>query len=57
MIVRSSANVNARADSKLSTILHGCWLLLGVLLIPAVLNLIPLAALAAVLIHTGYKLT
>jgi MFS superfamily sulfate permease-like transporter len=57
VIVRSSANVNARADSKLSTILHGCWLLLGVLLIPAVLNLIPLAALAAVLIHTGYKLT
>ena len=57
VIVRSSANVDSRADSKLSTILHGCWLLLGVLLIPAVLNLIPLAALAAVLIATGYKLT
>lgn len=57
VIVRSSANVNAKADSKLSTILHGIWLTLGVLLIPAVLNLIPLAALAAILIHTGYKLT
>jgi carbonic anhydrase len=57
VIVRSSANVNSKADSKLSTILHGVWLLLGVLLIPTMLNLIPLAALAAVLIHTGYKLT
>ena len=57
VIVRSSANVDSRADSKLSTILHGVWLLLGVLLIPSVLNLIPLSALAAVLIATGYKLT
>lgn len=57
VIVRSSANVDSRADSKLSTILHGVWLLLGVLLIPTVLNLIPLACLAAVLIATGYKLT
>ncbi len=57
VIVRSSANVNSKADSKLSTMLHGLWLLLGVLLIPTMLNLIPLAALAAVLIHTGYKLT
>lgn len=57
VIVRSSANVNAKADGKLSTVLHGVWLTLGVLLIPAVLNLIPLAALAAILIHTGYKLT
>ena len=57
VIVRSSANVNSKADSKLSTILHGVWLLLGVLMIPTVLNLIPLAALAAILIHTGYKLS
>lgn len=57
VIVRSSANVDSRADSKLSTILHGVWLLLGVLMIPTVLNLIPLASLAAVLIATGYKLT
>lgn len=57
VIVRSSANVDARADSKLSTFLHGTWLLLGVALIPTVLNLIPLSALAAILIATGYKLT
>ncbi len=57
VIVRSSANVDAGAESKLATILHGFWLLLSVALIPAVLNLIPLSALAAVLIATGYKLT
>ncbi len=57
VIVRSSANVDSGADSKLSTIMHGVWLLLSVLLIPFLLNLIPLAALAAVLIQTGYKLT
>ena len=57
VIVRSSANVDAGADSKLSTIMHGAWLLLSVALIPTVLNLIPLSALAAVLIATGYKLT
>lgn len=57
VIVRSSANVDSGAESKLSTILHGFWLLLSVALIPAVLNLIPLSALAAVLIATGYKLT
>jgi len=56
VIVRSSANVDAGAVSKTSAILHGFWLLLSVLLIPVVLNLIPLAALAAVLIQTGYKL-
>jgi MFS superfamily sulfate permease-like transporter len=57
VIVRSSANVDSGADSKLSAILHGIWLLLSVLLVPVVLNLIPLSALAAVLIATGYKLT
>jgi MFS superfamily sulfate permease-like transporter len=56
VIVRSSANVDAGAESRLSTILHGCWLLLSVILIPVILNLIPLSALAAVLIATGYKL-
>ncbi|WP_439534644.1 SulP family inorganic anion transporter [Polymorphobacter sp.] len=56
VIVRSSANVEAGADSKLSTMLHGFWLLLMVVLIPTIINLIPLSALAAILIQTGYKL-
>lgn len=56
VIVRSSANVNAGARSKASTILHGGLLLTCMLLIPGLLNRIPLAALAAVLILTGYKL-
>ena len=56
VIVRSSANVDAGADSKLSTMLHALWLLVSVALIPVLLNLIPLSALAAILIATGYKL-
>lgn len=56
VIVRSSANVNAGAQSKMSTILHGTLLLLCVAFIPGLLGMIPKAALAAVLIYTGYKL-
>jgi MFS superfamily sulfate permease-like transporter len=57
VIVRSSANVTAGGKSKLSAILHGVWLCLCVILIPNVLNLIPLAALASILLLVGYKLT
>jgi len=56
VIVRSSANVMAGAKTKASTVTHGFLLLLSVFFIPKVLNLIPLSALAAILIFTGYKL-
>ncbi len=57
VIVRSSANIDAGAKSKMSAIIHGFLLLLSIILIPTVLNLIPLAALAAILLVVGYKLT
>jgi len=56
VIVRSSANINAGAKTKRSTIIHGVLLLVCVAAIPAILNLIPKSALAAILIFTGYKL-
>lgn len=56
VIVRSSANVNAQAKSKMSTIIHGFLILFCVTLIPFLLNKIPLSALAAILLLTGYKL-
>jgi len=56
VIVRSSANINAGAKSKLSTIVHGVLLLVCVAAIPSVLNMIPKASLAAILIYTGYRL-
>lgn len=56
VIVRSSANVNAGAKTKLSTIIHAILLLSTVILIPFILNKIPLATLAAILILTGWKL-
>jgi MFS superfamily sulfate permease-like transporter len=56
VIVRSSANVNAGAKTKMSAIYHGILLLICVALIPTLLNQIPKTALAAVLIFTGYKL-
>jgi len=56
VIVRSSANVLAGAQSRLSTTLHGVWLLLFITLLPAVLQLIPVASLAAVLVYAGIKL-
>jgi MFS superfamily sulfate permease-like transporter len=56
VIVRSSANVAAGARSKMSAVYHGILLLVCVAFIPTVLNKIPLSALAAILIFTGYKL-
>lgn len=56
VIVRSAANVEAGAKTRLSAILHGVWLLLAVGLFAAVLGRIPLAALAGVLVYTGWNL-
>ncbi|KQT15536.1 hypothetical protein ASG31_14850 [Chryseobacterium sp. Leaf404] len=56
VVVRSSANANAGATSKASSIIHGVLLLICVLSIPVVLNMIPFATLAAVLLLVGYKL-
>ena len=56
VIVRSSANIQSNAKSKLSAIIHGLLLLLAVLALPKILNHIPLSVLAAVLIVVGYKL-
>ena len=57
VIVRSSANVSAGGQTRLAAFLHGILLLVSVLFLARLLNLIPLAALAAVLLVIGYKLT
>jgi SulP family sulfate permease len=56
VIVRSSANINFGGKTKMSAILHGVFLLISALFIASVLNLIPLASLAAILLMVGYKL-
>lgn len=56
VIVRSGANVEAGAKTRLSAILHGVWLLLFASFLPFTLRYIPMSALAAILVYTGYKL-
>ncbi|MBK7287158.1 MAG: SulP family inorganic anion transporter [Flavobacteriales bacterium] len=56
VIVRSSANVQSGGRTKLSGMLHGLWVLVAVLLFPTLLGMIPLAALAAILVQVGFKL-
>ncbi len=56
VVVRTTANINSGARTKLSAIIHGVFLLVSVLTIPALLNKIPLATLAAILLLIGYKL-
>lgn len=56
VVVRTSANNNAGAKSKMSAIIHGALLMISVLAIPTLLNKIPLATLAAILLLVGYKL-
>ncbi len=56
VIVRSSANIQSGAKTKAAAFVHGLMLLITVLIIPSVLNLIPLASLAAILFVVGYKL-
>lgn len=56
VIVRSSANIQSGGKSKMSAIIHGFFLLISVVLIPTLLNKIPLSVLAAILLVVGYKL-
>lgn len=56
VVVRTTANINSGARTKLATIIHGVFLLVSVLVIPTLLNKIPLATLAAILFLIGFKL-
>ena len=56
VIVRSSANIQSGGQTKMSAILHGFLLLISVILVPNILNLIPLSVLAAILFLVGFKL-
>jgi carbonic anhydrase len=57
VVVRSSANIDAGGKTKLAAVIHGVLLILAIILLPSLLNQIPLASLAAILIMVGYKLT
>jgi MFS superfamily sulfate permease-like transporter len=56
VIVRSSANIQSGGKSKMSAIIHGFLLLISIIIIPRLLNMIPLSVLAAILFMVGYKL-
>ena len=56
VIVRSTTNITAGAKTKLSAIFHGVWVLLFVSFLPSVLAMVPLAALAGLLVYTGARL-
>ena len=56
VIVRSTANLQSGAKTRLSAVLHGVWLLIFVVFLAFILRLIPTSALAAILVYTGYKL-
>ncbi len=56
VIVRSSANIQSGGKTKMSAIIHGFFLLISVILIPRLLNMIPLSVLAAILFMVGFKL-
>lgn len=57
VIVRSSANIESGAMTKVSTLLHGFWLLIALIVFAQWLEMVPLASLAAILIHVGFKLS
>jgi MFS superfamily sulfate permease-like transporter len=56
VIVRTGANIQAGAQTRLATMLHGAWLLVFAIFFPFVLRMIPVGSLAAILVYTGYKL-
>ncbi len=56
VIVRSTANITAGAKTRFSAVMHGAWVLLFVLFLPGVITQVPLAALAGLLVYTGFKL-
>ncbi len=56
VIVRSTVNVNSNAKTKWSNFYHGIFLIMFVLILAPILRSVPLAALAAILVHTGFKL-
>jgi MFS superfamily sulfate permease-like transporter len=56
VIVRSTANVESGATTRWSAVLHGVWLVLAIVALPFVLEMIPVASLAAVLVYIGYRL-